>query len=439
MDIITDLLNIPQEDVLSSSSSQSENGSLIIDITLVSKKFSCPSCGSYSTHIKDYRTKSITHSALNSRSCLIRYRARRFVCTVCGRTFFESNPFLPSGHTISSLTVLNVLNELKESNSTFSSVARHNYISPTKAQEIFDLYVRIKRRTFPKIICIDEVYALKDNHSKYVCLLLDFKSHQLIDMLPERKKYSLLNYFESISVGERSNVQYFIMDMYQPYRDVVHFRFPKAKIAVDSFHVIKNINDSLNAIRVRIMKGYKSNTVEYYLLKNFNWLLLEKEVREGKRRFNKRLNQYINYPQLLDRILAISPELKEAYQIKDRYLLFNTYSDFSNAEKNFNEMMSLIRKSHIPEIVVIHKMLNNWKEEIINSFILVDGRRLSNGIMESRNSIVKLIKKTGNGYVNFARFRNRCMYCMNRDALPCLSDAQLPIRMNGKKRGTYKK
>ncbi|MCB6266732.1 transposase, partial [Longicatena sp. 210702-DFI.1.36] len=145
-------------------------------------------------------------------------------------------------------------------------------------------------------------------------LLLDFKSHQLIDMLPERKKYSLLNYFERIPIGERSNVQYFIMDMYQPYRDVVHFRFPKAKIAVDSFHVVKNINDSLNAVRVRIMKGYKSNTVEYYLLKNFNWLLLEKEVREGKRRFNKRLNQYINYPQLLDRILAISPELKEAYQ-----------------------------------------------------------------------------------------------------------------------------
>ena len=92
-------------------------------------------------------------------------------------------------------------------------------------------------------------------------------------------------------------------------------------------------------------------------------------------------------------------------------------------------MMSLIRKSHIPEIVVIHKMLNNWKEEIINSFILVDGRRLSNGIMESRNSIVKLIKKTGNGYVNFAHFRNRCMHCMNKDALSCLSDAQLSIRM----------
>ena len=90
MDIITDLLNIPQKDVLSSS--RSENGSLIIDITLVSKKFSCPSCGFSPTHIKDYKTKSITHSALYSRSCLIRYRARHFVCAICGRYFLNQIP-----------------------------------------------------------------------------------------------------------------------------------------------------------------------------------------------------------------------------------------------------------------------------------------------------------------------------------------------------------
>ena len=439
MDIITDFLNIPQEDVLSSSSSRTEDGTLIINVTLVSKQSICPSCGSSTSQIKDYKTKSITHSALNHCPCLIRYRARRFVCSECGRTFFESNPFLPAGHTISNLTLLNVLNELKESNSTFSSVARHNYISPTKVQEIFDLYVRINRKSLPEIICIDEVYAMKDNHSKYVCLLLDFKSHELIDMLPDRKKYSLLNYFEKIPELEKSNVHYFIMDMYTIYKEVVHFRFSTAKIAVDSFHVIKNLNDSLNAVRIRVMKGYKSNMIEYYLLKNFNWLLLEKEVHEGKRKFNKRLNQYINYPQLLDRILEISPELKEAYYIKDRYLLFNSCSDFSNVEKDFNEIMKVIQKTRIPEMVVIYKMLNNWKDEIINSFILVNGRRLSNGIIESRNSVVKLIKKTGNGYVNFARFRNRCMYCMNKDAVPCLSDAQIPIKMNGKKRGSHKK
>ncbi|MCB6603904.1 transposase, partial [Erysipelatoclostridium ramosum] len=70
------------------------------------------------------------------------------------------------------------------------------------------------------------------------------------------------------------------------------------------------------------------------------------------------------------------------------------------AEKDFNDVMISIRRTHIQEMVDIYKMLNNWKDEIINSFIIVNGRRLSNGIMESRNSIVKLIKKTGNGYVN---------------------------------------
>ncbi|MCC2832441.1 MAG: transposase [Clostridium sp.] len=57
---------------------------------------------------------------------------------------------------------------------------------------------------------------------------------------------------------------------------------------------------------------------------------------------------------------------------------------------------------------------------------MVDGRRLSNGIMESRNSIVKLIKRTGTGYVNFARFRNSCMYHMNKDAILNIAGCDIP-------------
>lgn len=64
------------------------------------------------------------------------------------------------------------------------------------------------------------------------------------------------------------------------------------------------------------MKGKKSDCIDYYLLKNFHWLLLTGEVRENKRRYNKRLQRYINYPQLLDLLLNISPELRTAYDLK---------------------------------------------------------------------------------------------------------------------------
>lgn len=262
MDIISDFLDLSQ-DSISSLSSYVENDVLIICLTLKSFPCSCPICNTSTSHIKEYKLKRIKHSALNQKKCLIEYRARRLVCDNCGKTFYEKNPFIPLGHSVSNLTVLNVLHELKESNATFASVARHNFISPTKAQEIFDLYVRIPKSPLPEIICIDEVYALKDNHSKYVCILLDFLSHEMVDMLPDRKKYSLLNYFDRIPIQERNNVKYVVIDMYSVYRDVVHMKLKNAVIAVDSFHVIKNINTALDKVRIRIMKGKKSDCIDY--------------------------------------------------------------------------------------------------------------------------------------------------------------------------------
>ena len=80
------------------------------------KPHACPSCGHFTSHIKEYKIKHIKHSLLNRQQCLIHYKARRFVCDFCGRSFFENNPFSSSGRSISNLTILNVLNELKESN-----------------------------------------------------------------------------------------------------------------------------------------------------------------------------------------------------------------------------------------------------------------------------------------------------------------------------------
>ena len=86
--------------------------------------------------------------------------------------------------------------------------------------------------------------------------------------------------------------------------------------------------------------------------------------------------------------------------------------------------------------------LRNWKEEIINSFIVVKHShkadkdtgqvvvsdiKLNNGLMENRNSILKTIKKNSNGYTNWNRFRNRCLYVLRPDALPSLNPL-IPVK-----------
>lgn len=70
-------------------------------------------------------------------------------------------------------------------------------------------------------------------------------------------------------------------------------------------------------------------------------------------------------------------------------------------------------------------MLSHWKIEIKNSFIRVSIRennqsqivkkRLSDGPMEGTNSRLKCIIKNANGYRNYRRFRNRYMFCINKN------------------------
>ena len=58
---------------------------------------------------------------------------------------------------------------------------------------------------------------------------------------------------------------------------------------------------------------------------------------------------------------------------------------------------------------------------IVNSFIRVDGKRMSNGPMESLNGRLKRLLNDGYGYTKFERFRNRLLFSLNKDE---------PIKLN---------
>lgn len=60
-------------------------------------------------------------------------------------------------------------------------------------------------------------------------------------------------------------------------------------------------------------------------------------------------------------------------------------------------------------------MLEHWKFEIMNSFLIVDGIIMSYGSMESLNGRLKRVLHDGYGYSNFYKFRNRIMFCKNKN------------------------
>lgn len=86
--------------------------------------------------------------------------------------------------------------------------------------------------------------------------------------------------------------------------------------------------------------------------------------------------------------------------------------------KKLEEIIIDFRSCPVEEMSPFTNTLINWKNEIINSFIIVDNkskRRMNTAIVENRNKTIKLIKHASNGYLNWERFRNRILYTLNDD------------------------
>ena len=437
----------------------------IVDIVLTAFYTPCPHCGYDKPRILNYVTKYIVHSELSDRACRIRYHARRYKCPVCGKTYYEPNPFVFKAQKISIKTVYNILEDLKNTNETFASVARRYYISPTTAASIFDHHVNVPRKTLPKCMCIDEVYAFKSKESKYVCVLLDYTTQTPVDLLPSRRLQSLESYFMAIPREERKNVQVICSDMYKTYRTLTKRCLPNAIHAVDHFHVAAEINRKVDDVRIRIMKSMKKkdNNDEYYLLKKYNWMIYRtddddyKPTPDGKpgifdpnreRKFNKHFNRYLNYYEIRDMIWNMNPTLRDAWKLKDESVEFYRKATRETAPAMLNELINMFRSSKIPEMNQVGKTLKEWKKEILNSFTIVgveykvDNKtghvevkqnHMSNALIENKNHLIKNVKHLSNGYNNWHRFRNRVMYIMDDNISYSMYPQELP-KVNKKKK-----
>lgn len=464
---ILELFNLSDNDV-NKTWYENLGGTAAVHVRLANHPFPCPDCECKEPRVKDYRIKKIEHSVLSDRKCILIYHARRYICPVCGRTYYERNPFVFKKQKISSLTVIRILEDLKSPNETFSSVAERYHVSATSVASIFDEHVNMEVRKLPNYLSVDEVYAFRSDDSKYVCVLLDYFSQEPVDILPSRQKKYLLEYFKRIPLRERNKVRMINTDLYDVYRQVFREVFPNAILSCDRFHTSQVLHRDLNNVRIRVMKRY-ANTAppnnrdscdEYYLCKHFSWIVTKRRdaydkhgnllfAKDRKPEYNYHFKKELNYFEIRQMIMAIDPGLAEAIDLKDKFVDFYTNATYESAPAELRELIKLFASSSVPEMNDFSRTLISWFQPIVNSFIIVDNeysvdkstgqvaahpKRMNAGLIERKNGTIKLLKKGSMGYKNWDRFRNRCLYVLRKSANYHLA----PID-NPKPRRKYKK
>lgn len=420
---ITSMLNVDIQDIESFTIVDTNDNEIIIDLKLVRKEADvCPSCGNVGV-VHGYNKKKLIHSIFTGRNCSIIFHQRRYMCKKCDLTFSEKSPLSKRNERMTYETKVNILIDLKRNNVTYNQTAQRHNVSPTEVQRIFDKHVNIEPHKLPTTLSIDEhFFPSSDHDGLYMFVMMDFQNGEIIDIYPDRRKDYLISRFSDIKnktlniqdhTSELSNVKYISMDLNDIYRRVCKTYFPKATICADEFHVIKNLTKLCDDVRIRLRGGCNDSTL-IYLLTKFKYVINIDTNLDNEKKYNKKLGRYINLRGIQEILFDAFPELKEAYDLKIGYINFNRTAILESAKEELNKQIEAFGNCNIKEYKIFYNLLKNWNKEIINSFIIVDGKRINNSHIESINRQIDRLMYNANGYINFKRARNRIMYCINK-------------------------
>jgi len=87
-DFVNKLLNLDKVQVTQTEFAGDEKVTLLVESTLAIAV--CPDCGQVSNKVHDFsEVQMVRDLSIAERRCYLSYRARRFDCLVCGKTFVE--------------------------------------------------------------------------------------------------------------------------------------------------------------------------------------------------------------------------------------------------------------------------------------------------------------------------------------------------------------
>lgn len=366
--------------------------SVTLYVSMEQRTCECPACGALTSKVHDYRTQKVKDIPLQGKTLTWMYKKRRYVCTSCGKRFYEANYLLPKFHRLTNRLCLYTVDRLCE-NRTRKDIAKESGVSESTVTRWLRLSERGNPSVLPKVLSIDEFRGNADGE-KFQAILTDPVHHRIVDILPSCSHYCLYEYLRSFPC--RSSVSHFVMDMRKEYADIARSLFPNANIVIDRFHVVRYVCWALENVRKRVQKKLSPDQRKYF--KRSRKLLLahmDKLNDENKA--------------AVERMLLLDRDLREAYLLKEKFYEFMASSSSQEARELLRQFRLFAAVSDIPEFEPVLTMLKNWEPYILNSFDCP----YSNGFTEGCNNRIKALKRTAFGYRSFDLFRARILNSFN--------------------------
>jgi len=351
----------------------------------------CPRCGIGSSKEHDRRVQRKQDRRLRDKPVLLMLVKRRFRCYFCGKVFTEPDEVFGRRRR-SSCRFREYLGQ-EALHQTVRRTAQKERVGEglvrrCVAEEVGRLLRARGAKETPQFMGLDEssVSGRRLYHTA-ICNLVDGAVMKVVEGQGQQR---VKEYLDKLSQPER--IKAVAMDMHEPFRQAVRMCLPGAKVVADKFHLIRHVNAVVDKVRSKTQGGNSRGKRQdlfhsrYTLLKG-----VERLADWEKERLKRLFSRY--------------PELKKAWELKERFRSWYRETDRERAEESLRLLEDEIAISSLPEFKQLLRTLTNWREEILNYFEY----RITNGFVEGKNNRIKTIKRMAYGYRNTDNFRLRIL------------------------------
>jgi transposase len=245
-----------------------------------------------------------------------------------------------------------------------------------------------KEAAVVKHVGVDEK-AFRKGHS-YLTVVCDLQRSTVEHVAEDRTTESLAGYWSSLTPAQRDGVEAVAMDMWEPYVRATMAGLPLAaeKIVFDRFHVMKQMNEAVN--RVRLGEHRKLSSWGCGLLKGTkHWWLYAAENLPDRYR--------AGFARVKDRNLQTA----RAWAIKETLRGLWAYTSTTWAGKFFARWFGWAKRSKLTPVKKVADMIKTRIDNVISYC----RHPITNGVAEGINSKIMTIKRKCCGFANLENFK----------------------------------
>ncbi len=293
--------------------------------------------------------QSLWDEPWDNRRLRIHFRRKRFKCA-CGKHLLQPLVDVTKNRAVTKRCAKYIAMEALCR--PFDAVAQNVGVSSKTIKEIFADFVceleSARKIRAPQVLGIDGVCVGRRKYKTTYCLLTDISKLQVLELLGKSTEMELARFLKQLPY--QNNVKVVAIDMSVGFRVVVERCLPHAKIVIDPFHVLRMLNDAVNAV-VRAKQEGLTGTQRRTLMKGGNRFLLL------KRRFELTKGEQDK----MEKWFESAPEFRLAFDAKEAgYDIWKYATSRQDAEQRFETWRNGIPTEVAPAFRKFLKTVERW-------------------------------------------------------------------------------